>query len=92
MTRDEFAEKIHWSVIIWVIGFINVTAMLPQLYQIIKTHNVQGLSISMFTIYLVVQVCMALEGYFKRIRMLQACLGLSACISASIIVLILCYR
>jgi len=92
MTREEFAKKIHWPLIIWTAGLVNVTAMLPQLYQIIKTHNVQGLSIGMFLIFFSVQVCMAMEGYFKRNRMLLVCIGLSACISGTIIGLIIYYH
>jgi uncharacterized protein with PQ loop repeat len=92
MTREEFAKRIHWPIIIWTAGLVNVTAMMPQLYQIIKTHNVKSLSISMFLIFFVIQVCMSLEGYFKKNRMLQVCIGLSACISGSIICLILYYR
>lgn len=85
MTREEIAAKIRWSWIIWTFGFVNVAAMLPQLYEILKNQSVQGLSIWMFVIYFLVQVAFALEGFFKRNTMLMTCLGLSACISATII-------
>ncbi|MFA5188728.1 MAG: PQ-loop domain-containing transporter [Patescibacteria group bacterium] len=92
MKREELAKRIHWPIIIWTARLVNVTAMMPQLLQIIKTHNVAGLSLGMFVIYLVVQIAFSLEGYFTKNRMLMVCLGLSAFISASIITLVCYYR
>lgn len=91
MTREEFSKKIRWARIIWVMGIINVAAMLPQLYTILKTHKTDNLSVEMFAIYFFVQVSFSLEGYFIRNRMLMTCLGLSAVVSASIIGLIFCF-
>lgn len=92
MTREEVAKKIRWSAIIWFAGLVNVGAMLPQLAKIIQTKNVAGLSLSMFWIYLGIQVAFSLEGYFTRNRMLMWCLGLSAAVSACIIFLVLYLR
>ena len=91
MTREEFALKIRWSWIIWFFGIVNVAAMLPQLYEVLKNHSVHGLAIWMFVIYFSVQVAFSLEGYFKRNTMLAVCLGVSACISAIIISLFFVY-
>lgn len=91
MTREEFALKIRWSWIIWFFGIINVAAMAPQLYEILRNQSVRGLSIWMFVIYFLVQVAFSLEGFFTRNRMLMVCLGVSACISLTIISLFLIY-
>lgn len=92
MTRDEFAAKIRWPFIIWLAGIVNVAAMLPQLYEIVKTWSVGGLSLSMFVIYFFVQVALSLQGFFKRDKMLMVCLGLSAIVSATIIGLVVYIR
>ena len=85
MTREQFAEKIGWSKIIWFMGLVNVAAMLPQLYQLITTRQTQGLNVGMFWIFLAVQVAFSLQGYFRRDQMLMWCLGLSATVSTAII-------
>lgn len=92
MTREKFAEMIRWPSIIWLAGFVNIGAMLPQLWNIIQTRNVEGLALEMFWLYLGIQVAFSLEGYFKRNRMLMVCLGLSAVVSAMIISLVLYIR
>lgn len=92
MTREEVARKIHWEFIIWVFGFINVVAMLPQLIKIIQTKNVEGLSLEMFVTYFFIQVAFSFEGYFKRSKMFMVCLGLSSLISAATITLIFYLR
>jgi len=92
LTREEFAEKIRWDVIIWTAGLVNVGAMLPQLYQIFKTRNVEGVSLEMFVIYFFLQVAFSLQGFFRRDKMLMVCLGLSAVVSAVIIGLVVYLR
>lgn len=92
MTREEFAKRIHWDSIIWVAGLVNVGAMLPQMWKIVETGNVKGLSLQMFLIYLFVQVSFSLQGYFRRDAMLKWCLGLSATVTGIVICLILHYR
>ena len=67
---------------------VNAVAMLPQFLQIIRTNNVQGLSLEMFVLYFIVQVAFSVEGFFTRNRMLMVCLALSALVSAAIIVLV----
>ncbi|MCY4360611.1 MAG: hypothetical protein OXE42_00290 [Gammaproteobacteria bacterium] len=91
MTRDEFAEQIHWPFIIWTMGIINVGAMLPQLVRLIQTQVTEGLAIQMFIIYAAVQAAFAVEGYFKRSTVLMICMTLSAIISVTVIALIIAY-
>ena len=88
MTRDLIAKRIHWSLIIWLAGMVNVTAMLPQLVRIIRTRNIEDLSLAMFVLYFPVQVAFSVEGFFKKHRMLMVCMGLSAVVSGMIIVLV----
>jgi uncharacterized protein with PQ loop repeat len=92
MTREQVAKKIHWQLIIWLFGFVNVVAMLPQLWQLIATRKTEGISISMFAIYMAVQIAFSADGYFKRNKTLFVCLGLSAVLSAANIVTIIILR
>jgi len=92
MTREDVAEKIRWGNVIWIAGLVNVGAMFPQLYRIITTRNTDGLSLSMFCMYLVLQIFFALEGYFKRNAMLKWCFAMSAVVSATIITLVIYLR
>ena len=92
MTRDEFAKTIHWPIIIWTMGIINVGAMLPQLVRLIQTQVTEGLAIQMFVIYAAVQAAFAVEGYFKSSTVLLICMTLSSIISVTVIALILAYR
>ena len=88
MSRELIAKKIGWPFVIWLAGMVNVVAMLPQLDRIVRTHDIAGLSIAMFVLYFLVQVAFSIEGYFKENRMLLVCMGLSAVVSGTIIVLI----
>lgn len=92
LTREQFAEKIRWPYITWFFGILNVTAMTPQLLKLLQTHETKGLALEMFILYGVIQIAFALDGYFKRNKVLMVCLGLSAIVSATIIGLILYYR
>ena len=67
---------------------VNVTAMLPQLVGIIRTRNIEGLSLAMFVLYFLVQVAFSIEVFFKKNRMLMVCMGLSAVVSGTIILLV----
>ena len=92
MKREEVAKAIRWPLIIWIAGLVNVVAMLPQLWKIIQTNNIDGLSLEMFVIYFLIQVAFSLEGYFTRNRMFTVCLGLSALVSGTIISLVMYIR
>ena len=92
MTREQFARKIRWSLIIWTFGWVNVTAMIPQLIKVIRTHETADLSLTMFWIYLSTQVAFSLNGFIKRDRVLFVTLGLSALINLSTIATVLYFR
>jgi len=92
MTREQVAKTIRWQLIIWLFGFVNVVAMLPQLWQLISTRKTEGISMLMFVIYMAVQVAFSLDGYFKRNITLFVCLGLSAFLSAANIITIIILR
>ncbi len=92
MTREELAAKIHWPLIIWTAGFVNVLAMIPQLIHLVQTRSTEGLAIGMFVIYFIIQIAFALEGYFKRSRVLVVCMILSATVTMIVIGLVIYYR
>jgi uncharacterized protein with PQ loop repeat len=62
--------------------------MLPQLARIIRTCNIEGLSLAMFVLYFLVQVAFSIEGSFKENRILMVCTGLSAVVRGTIILLV----
>lgn len=92
MNREQFAKRIRWSKIIWLVGLVNVVAMLPQLWQIVSTQQSRDVSLPMIVLYLLVQIFFSLQGFFTRDRMLMICLGLSAGVSLATIVAALIYR
>lgn len=92
MNREQIAQLIYWEWIIWGAGILNVSAMLPQLWKLVRDKKTEGLSLGMFWIYLGVQVAFSLEGYFKRNDMLFYCIGASALVSVVCIVLIIHLR
>jgi len=85
MSREDFARKIHWGSIVWITGIVNVGEMLPQLFKLWETRVTEGLSVSMFTLYFVIQIAFCLEGFFKRNNMLFVCMGLSSSVTLSVI-------
>ena len=92
MTREEFAKRIGWTRIIWTVGIINVTAMLPQLWQVLVTRETAGLSLAMVGVYGGIQVMFSVEGYFTRNVMLFVCMALSALVSTTLIGIVLYLR
>jgi uncharacterized protein with PQ loop repeat len=73
-----FARMIHWQKIIWVFGFLNAAALLPQLIKLFQVRDTAGLSIWMFILFLFIQIAFSLEGFFKRNPVLLVCMSLSA--------------
>ncbi len=92
MQREQLADAIGWTYIIWSFGMLNVAAMLPQVVQIFRTRKVDGLSLGMFFLYLAIQVAFSLHGFFFRDDMLMVSRGLSACVTLSVILLIIKFR
>jgi len=91
MTREEFAAKIHWHKIFWILGLVNVGAMLPQLVKILENKSAKGLSLAMVIIYLVIQIGFAGQGFFRRDRTLFTVMLLSAAVSVAVLVFALHY-
>lgn len=92
MTREEFAEKIHWPVFMWFVSIVNMTSMCPQLWQIITTRKTDGLSLSMFFIVLFIQVSFGFEFYFARKKIMTLLMIGAALVSFSIISAIIYLR
>ncbi len=91
MKREEFAKKIRWNRIFWLLGIINVGAQFPQTWKLIHAHITTGLSVEMILIYFATQIGLALQGFFKRDVTLIVTMGLSALVSLLNIVLYFMY-
>lgn len=92
MNRDDLANLIKWQWIITAIGILNVSAMIPQLFQLVKNWNANSLALEMFMIYLVVQVGLGLDAFFKRNLPVCICMAISGLISITIIIIVLIIR
>jgi uncharacterized protein with PQ loop repeat len=92
MTREQFAQKIRWQFIVWLAGFVNVIAMLPQLVRLLTERKTDGISLQMFYIYLAIQVAFCFDGYFKRNKVFFVCMGLSALLTTTNIVTVIVLR
>jgi len=95
MTREEFARKIHWTRIIWLIGIVNPFIMAPQLFKMWTTMETAALSFGMLGIITFVQSGFALHGFFIRDKFVfisnvaAAMMSIATLISIPIIQLIL---
>ena len=78
MTREEFAEKIHWPKIFWFTAMLNPAAFLPQIYHIFSTGKVDGISIPMFALFIVIQLTFLYQGYLQRSVQQMLSMGMSA--------------
>lgn len=92
MTREEFAQLVHWGTVMWVMGFVNVVAMTPQPLKILKTKNAKSVSIAMFALFFFVQVSVALDAFIHRSGGLMWSMIVSAVLSLTTIALALRYR
>lgn len=92
MTREEFVRKFRWDKVMWVMGFVNIAALLPQPIGILQTHNASGVSIGMFALFILVQVSVAIESFIKRSYGLMTSMIVSTLLSATTIGLVLYFR
>lgn len=92
MTREEFVQRFRWNKVMWVMGFVNVLAILPQPISILQSHNASGVSIGMFVMFILVQISVAIESFIKRSYGLMTSMIVSALLSATTIGLVLYYR
>lgn len=73
-----FLEAGWWAILYGVIVFMNPVAMLPQLFSVLTTRKIEGLSLSMFLIFVSIQTAVALGA----IRALDWSLFVSMTVSA----------
>lgn len=78
MSREEAAQKIHWTKIIWVVSIINPLMTLPQLIQLWVTRETAGLSLIFLLILLFVQAGFSTHGFFTRDRFIMISNGIAA--------------
>jgi len=91
MTREEFAKRIGWSKMFWFMALLNPIAFMPQSYSILSTGKVDGISIPMFVLFIVIQLSFMYQGYLQRCTQQVLSMGISACFSISIIAATLYY-
>jgi len=75
-----------------LIGILNIFALTPQLIQILRTRKVEGISLTMFMIFLIIQGVFALNGFFHRDKAQMVTMGLSTVITVIIIISIIMIR
>ena len=90
MSRERFAELIRWPAIIWFIGLVNPTMMIPQLYSLWTTGLTAGLAMGTIILIAVLQGAFSAHGFFIRDRLVMWSNGL-ACIMSVITVLSVLY-
>ena len=92
MTREAFAEYIHWNWYIGFIGFVNIVSLVPQIRQTIRTRKVNEISLMTFVIIFVIQVSFAIEGFFRNSPTILWSNGIAACTNTLLISLVLYFR
>ena len=92
MLRDEIAEKIRWSWIIWVISVINPLMILPQLIQVWAIGQTAGLSLLFLGILFFVQAGFSTHGFFTRDKFIMSSNGLAAAMTLLTILSTLYFR
>ncbi len=90
LTRERVAQIIRFPLILSAAGIVNVGAMLPQLAKMMEEKKADGISLTMISIFLLVQLAYAGEGYFKHSKSQLIPMLLSAGVSASTIAYV-CY-
>lgn len=78
MTREQIAERIRWSFIIWAISVINPLMTAPQLWAVWTTRETAGLSMGFLSILLFVQTGFSVHGFFTRDRFIMGSNSLAA--------------
>ena len=92
MKREKFAQKIHWTKIIWIVSIINPLMTLPQLIQLWATHQTAGLSLTFLGILFLVQAGFSLHGLFTRDKFIMGSNGLAATMTLLTILSALYFR
>ncbi len=92
MTRGEFAKKVCWAKIIWVVSIVNPIMTLPQFFQIWQTHQTAGLSLLFLAILLFVQLGFSTHGFFTKDRFIMISNGLAGALTFLTILSTLYFR
>lgn len=92
MIREEFAKKIHWTKIIWIVSIVNPIMTLPQLIQVWQTHQTAGISIVFLAILLFVQGGFSAHGYFTRDRFIMISNGIAAVMTVLTVASVLYFK
>jgi len=61
-------KRLHWDTVMWCVGIMNAVAILPQLVQIWISRETQGVSLVMFSIFVILQITFGINGWFRNDR------------------------
>jgi len=92
MTREQFAKNIRWPIIISLIGILNSFAMFPQMWSVLTTKQVQGISVATLTMIFVIQLAFSIHGFFLRDKPLLLSNGIASLFTATTVVSTLIFR
>lgn len=92
MNREEFAKKIKWPIVMFWLGLLNPVAFIPQIWSIATTHKVEGISIQMLVLFVIIQAAFFMNGFFQRDCSVMLSMGSSAVLTIVAIVLTFYYR
>lgn len=92
MSIQEIADAIGWPTIFWFVGLLNPLALGSQLWTLCREKKTDGISVAMFALFLVIQLGFLFEGLRVGSVQMVMSMGLSAIISASIIIVTLVVR
>ena len=76
--RENIAQKLHWTSIIWFVSIVNPLMTVPQLWKIWQTHETAGISLVFLWVLFFVQSGFSLHGFFTRDRFIMSSNGLAA--------------
>ncbi len=91
MTRDEFTQKFRWHMVMWLVGVVNVIALIPQPLSMLRTGVVAGVTWQTYAIFALVQVVFGIEFYLKQSWGGVVSMALSFCLSMLTIMLYFAY-
>ena len=74
------------------LGLLNPLAFVPQIWKILSTHDVNGISTPMFFLFVVIQISFLINGFFQRDRAVMVSMGASAILTSFAIGLVFYYR
>lgn len=81
MPREDFAKRIHWKFIIWLLGITNPFVMVPQLSVLLTSGRTEGVSILTLVILMCLQAGFSAHGFFLRDRPLMFSNGSAALVT-----------